>query len=230
MRAADVAAGGQGAPLVPVFHRALVRMSDLPGPVCVLNLGGVGNLTYVDGDADPIAFDTGPGNALIDDEMMRRFGLDLDEDGEVGASGQVDQVALAALLSDSYFSKPWPKSLDRNHFRRSAVMALAAQEAIATLTAFTAESIRAAEALLPRIPAAWVICGGGAFNPTLVGMIADRVTGDVMTAEAVGWSSRLMEAQAFAYLAVRALRGLPLTFPTTTGCPAPMTGGLIAQP
>jgi anhydro-N-acetylmuramic acid kinase len=230
MRAADVAAGGQGAPLVPVFHRALVRASDLVGPVCVLNLGGVGNLTYVDGDADPIAFDTGPGNALIDDEMMRRFGVDMDEDGAVGAQGQVDHAALTALMADSYFSRHWPKSLDRNHFRRSVVMALAAQEAVATLTAFTADSIRAAERHLPKVPATWVICGGGAFNPTLLQMIADRVSGEVVTADAVGWSAKLMEAQAFAYLAVRALRGLPLTFPTTTGCPAPMTGGVIAMP
>jgi anhydro-N-acetylmuramic acid kinase len=230
MRAADVAAGGQGAPLVPGFHRALVRAAGLPGPVAVLNLGGVGNLTFVDGDADPIAFDTGPGNALIDDEMLLRFGKPYDEDGETGGAGQVDPAALARLMSDSYFSKNWPKSLDRNHFRRSAVMGLAAPEAVATLTAFTAETIRAAEALLPKPPVLWVVCGGGAFNPTLVGMIADRVQGEVTTADAVGWSAKLMEAQAFAWLAVRCLRGLPLTFPTTTGCPAPMPGGLVAMP
>jgi anhydro-N-acetylmuramic acid kinase len=230
MRAADVAAGGQGAPLVPVFHQALVRSAGLDGPVAVLNLGGVGNLTYIDGDAPPIAFDTGPANALIDDEMLDRFALAYDEDGAVAASGQVDQKALAQMMAHPFFTQAWPKSLDRNAFSREPVMFLESPEAIATLTAFTAESIRAAEALLPAAPKLWVICGGGAANGTLREMIAQRVRGEVVTSDELGWSSRLMEARAFAYLAVRSLKGLPLTFPTTTGCPAPMTGGVLAVP
>jgi anhydro-N-acetylmuramic acid kinase len=144
MRANDMVAGGQGAPLVPVFHQAIVETSNLAGPVAVLNLGGVGNLTYIDGDNDPLAFDTGPGNALIDDEMRLRFGRDYDEDGVIGGQGQVNQTALSILMSNPYFKATLPKSLDRNAFSREPVAALAAEEAVATLTAFTAASIQAA--------------------------------------------------------------------------------------
>ena len=142
MRAADIAAGGQGAPLVPAFHQALVKAAKLEGPVAVVNLGGVGNITYIDGDNDPIAFDTGPGNALIDDEMRLRFGIDYDEDGKISGNGQVNQLALATLMTHPYFVAPLPKSLDRNAFDRAPVAGLANEEAIATLTAFTAESLR----------------------------------------------------------------------------------------
>ncbi len=230
MRAADIAAGGQGAPLVPVFHQAFVRAAKLDGPVAVVNLGGVGNITYIDGDHDPIAFDTGPGNALIDDEMRLRFGQDYDEDGRIGGQGQVNQTALSTLLSHSYFKAPLPKSLDRNAFSREPVAALANEEAIATLTAFTAESLRAAQKLLPKPPKLWVIAGGGALNPTLLAMISNRVSAKVVIADDIGWPAQLMEAQAWAYLAVRSLKGLPLTFPTTTGVPVAMTGGVVSHP
>ena len=230
MRAADIAAGGQGAPLVPVFHQALVNAAKLDGPVAVVNLGGVGNITFIDGDNDPIAFDTGPGNALIDDEMRLRFGVDYDEDGRIGGSGQVNQPALAAMMAHPYFGAPLPKSLDRNAFNREPVATLSNEEAIATLTAFTAESLRAATKLLPKPPVLWVVAGGGALNPTLIAMIANRIQAKVVIADDLGWPAQLMEAQAWAYLAVRSLRGLPLTFPTTTGVLMPMTGGVISNP
>ena len=230
MRAADIAAGGQGAPLVPVFHQALVKAAQLEGPVAVVNLGGIGNVTYVDGDNDPIAFDTGPGNALIDDEMRLRFGKDFDQDGRIGGQGQVNQMALGALMAHPYFKAPLPKSLDRNAFSREPVAGLASEEAIATLTGFTAESLRAALKLLPKPPKLWVIAGGGALNPTLIAMISNRLAAKVVIADDIGWPAQLMEAQAWAYLAVRSLKGLPLTFPTTTGVPAPLAGGIVSQP
>jgi anhydro-N-acetylmuramic acid kinase len=229
MRAADIAAGGQGAPLVPVFHQALVKATGLQGPVAIVNLGGVGNITYIDGDTDPIAFDTGPGNALMDDEMRLRFGVDYDEDGRMGGQGQVNQSALAALMAHPYFKAQLPKSLDRNAFSREPIAGLANEEAVATLTAFTAESLRAASELLPKPPVLWVIAGGGALNPTLIAMISNRLSAKVAIADDLGWAAQLMEAQAWAYLAVRSLKGLPITFPSTTGVPMPLTGGILAN-
>ena len=230
MRAADIAAGGQGAPLVPVFHQALAKAAKLDGPVAIVNLGGVGNITYVDGEEDPIAFDTGPGNALIDDEMRLRFGEDYDEDGRIGGQGQVNQSALNILMAHPYFKASLPKSLDRNAFSRESVVTLANEEAIATLTAFTAEALRAAQRLLPKPPKLWVIAGGGALNPTLMTMISNRLAAKVIVADDLGWSAQLMEAQAWAYLAVRSVMGSALTFPTTTGVQRPLTGGVISFP
>ncbi|MDQ0469024.1 anhydro-N-acetylmuramic acid kinase [Labrys wisconsinensis] len=230
LRAADVAAGGQGAPFVPAFHRALVEAGTLPGPVAVLNLGGVGNVTYVERGQDPIAFDTGPANALIDDLMLERTGRAVDADGRAALAGTVDAAALAALLDHEYFGKKPPKSLDRNEFSRSAVASLSTEDAAATLTAFTAGSVALARRWLPKEPALWVVCGGGARNPAILAALAARVPGAVTTADAVGWSAAMMEAQAFAYLAVRSLDGLPLSFPSTTGVPRPMTGGVLSRP
>jgi anhydro-N-acetylmuramic acid kinase len=229
-RAADIAAGGQGAPFVPIFHRALVEASGLDDPVAVVNLGGVGNITYVAAGADPIAFDTGPGNALIDDLMLERTGVAVDRDGKAALAGRADAAALSELMRHPYFAKAPPKSLDRNAFSRERVAGLATADAAATLAAFTAASVAAAEPFLPRRPAVWAICGGGARNPAILAALAECVSGRVVTADEVGWSSSMMEAQAFAYLAVRSLRGLPLSFPTTTGVPAPMPGGLLARP
>ncbi|MPZ38091.1 MAG: anhydro-N-acetylmuramic acid kinase [Rhizobiales bacterium] len=234
-RAADIAAGGEGAPLVPVYHRAMVRMLDRPQPVGMLNLGGVANLTYIDGD-DLVAFDVGPGNALIDDFMRLRTGEPCDADGSKAAAGTVDVQAVARVLAHPYFARRPPKSLDRNEFRNwVAEEGLLARKSIedgaATLTAITAAAIAASRALLPRPPACWIAAGGGTRNPTLMRMLAERLApAEVETANDVGWSADALEAQAFAYLAVRSLRGLPLTFPGTTGVPAPLTGGVLARP
>jgi anhydro-N-acetylmuramic acid kinase len=228
-RAADVAAGGQGAPLVPVYHRALVASSALAGVVAVLNIGGVANITIVDGAAEPIACDTGPGNALIDDLMLARTGSPLDRDGAAAAKGRVDPAALAALLDHPYFDAPPPKSLDRNAFSLETVDGLATEDAAATLTAFTAAAVARLLSLLPAPPRLLVVCGGGARNPTLMRELASRLPCETTTAQAIGWAGDAVEAQAFAFLAVRALKGLPLTFSQTTGAPGPLPGGLIAR-
>jgi anhydro-N-acetylmuramic acid kinase len=229
-RAEDVAAGGQGAPLVPVFHRALALRDRLPLPVVVLNIGGVANLTYIDGEGDPIACDTGPGNALIDDLMATRLDRPFDAEGAVAARGRVHEGALAQLLDDPYFTEAPPKSLDRNHFSAAPVAQLSTEDAAATLVAFTAASIAATLAFLPTPPARVIVCGGGGRNPTLMGALRARMPCEVDLADDLGWSADAMEAQAFAYLAVRRAKGLPITFPGTTGVASALTGGRIAQP
>ena len=233
-RAADVAAGGEGAPIVPVFHRALVEASGkdgkLPGPLALLNIGGVANVTYVDDGCDPIACDTGPGNALLDDLMLARTGQPIDRHGHTAARGRVDEQALARLLDDPFFDVKPPKSLDRNNFSRDPVEHLSLEDAAATLTAFTAASVGRLMPLLPKPPQSLIVCGGGAHNPILVRELVQRLPCKVTTADVCGWSSDAMEAQAFAYLAVRSKRGLPYTWPTTTGAPKPMTGGVLVEP
>jgi anhydro-N-acetylmuramic acid kinase len=235
-RAADVAAGGQGAPFVPVFHRAMVRLLDQAGPFAVLNIGGVANVTYIDGAAELIACDIGPGNALIDDFLRLRTGSPHDTDGRAAAAGQVDEAVVEHILAHPFFAKPPPKSLDRNAFHHwiAADVRLAGkslEDGAATLTAVTAAAIARAISLFPRTPASFIVAGGGIRNPVLMRMLADRVApASVKTADAVGWSADSLEAQGFAYLAVRTLLGLPLSFPTTTGVPHPMTGGVVARP
>jgi anhydro-N-acetylmuramic acid kinase len=231
-RAEDVAAGGQGAPLVPVFHQALARGLDRPHPIGVLNVGGVANVTYVDGGA-PIACDTGPGNALIDDFMRARTGRPLDRDGDEAARGRVDEDFVARVLAHPFFARPCPKSLDRNAFAFANIdlPEFSVADGAATLSALTAAAVARIVPHLPRPPVAWIVAGGGARNPTLMRMLAARLApATVETAEAAGWSVDSLEAQAFAYLAVRTLRGLPITFPTTTGVPEPMVGGMIVMP
>ena len=231
MRASDVAAGGQGAPLVPVFHRALVQAAGLGPNIALLNIGGVANITYLQTpDAEPLACDTGPGNALLDDVMLSRTGVAMDKDGQTAASGAVNEAVLAQYLGDSFFELPAPKSLDRNAFDANMVEDLTTPDAAATLTAFTARSIAK---LLPHLPgrlSELIICGGGARNPTLIQFIRDALQCTVSTAEKYGWSGDALEAQAFAYLAVRSLRGLDLTFPMTTGVKLAMSGGVLAKP
>ncbi|MBM3608280.1 MAG: anhydro-N-acetylmuramic acid kinase [Alphaproteobacteria bacterium] len=230
MRAADVAAGGQGAPLVPAYHRALFAASDLFGPVAIANIGGVANITCIETpSSEPLAFDTGPGNALIDDLMLERTGEAYDAGGAAGLAGAVDQTALGVLLSHPYFSKPFPKSLDRNAFSRDAVAHLSTQDAAATLAAFTAMSIALGLGRIEPRPRVLVVCGGGAQNAAIMENLR-RMPLDVKTADQLGWSAEFMEAEAFAFLAVRAKRGLPLTFPMTTGVAQALTGGVISPP
>jgi anhydro-N-acetylmuramic acid kinase len=227
LRAADCAAGGQGAPLVPVYHRALA--AKLPErPVVVLNIGGVANATWIGRDGTLIAFDTGPGNALIDDWMARHTGASVDADGRTAAAGRIDEDALTALLTHQYLGVPPPKSLDRNAFSPEPLAGLSLEDGAATLTAFTAASIARAREHFPEQPMLWVISGGGRRNKTLMAMIAERVEAAVAPAEAAGMDGDAMEAEAWAYLAVRSLRGLPITFPGTTGAPRPLTGGARA--
>ncbi|CAN5206369.1 anhydro-N-acetylmuramic acid kinase [soil metagenome] len=230
-RAADVAAGGQGAPFVPVYHRALAQSLARGGPIAVVNIGGVSNITYVDGDEVLIACDTGPGNALLDDFVFRTTGQPFDCEGRLAAQGDVDLDWVARGLQQPFFALPPPKSLDRNDFAGLVLRDVAPADGAATLTAFTAAAIASIAPLLPKPPQSWVVTGGGARNLTLLRMLRERLPdASVEAAGALGWSADAMEAQAFGFLAARGLRGLPLSYPATTGVPIPMTGGIVANP
>ena len=225
LRSADVAAGGQGAPLLPIYHRALC--AGLPKPVAVLNLGGVGNLTWI-GDGDAIvAFDTGPANALIDDWMLAETSRPYDANGDFAATGTVDETVLGGMLDLDWFDAPPPKSLDRADFTAQPARGLAPADGAATLTAFTAETVALGLRLLPARPTRLIVAGGGRHNATLMRMIAARAAILPEPIEALGWNGDAIEAQGFAYMAVRSLAGLPISFPGTTGVPQPMTGGVL---
>jgi len=233
LRGADVAAGGQGAPLVPVYHEALVRAAAIDLPVAVLNIGGVGNITWIGPDGTLLAFDTGPGNALLDDWALRHTGEAMDRDGRLAALGQVDAGALGALEArlDTYLKQAPPKSLDRLDLDAGrALDAVTPEDGAATLAAFTARSIARALDHLPSPPKNWIVSGGGARNPALLRALGAELPGDVRKADDFGWQAGFIEAQAFAFLAVRSLHGLPITFPGTTGIAAPLTGGQLARP
>ena len=234
-RSADMAAGGEGAPLAPLFHAGLAR--DLGRPIAVLNVGGVANVTWIgppaSGGETPalLAFDTGPGNALSDDWAQRHTGRPIDEDGALARAGRVDEPALAALLDHAYFARPAPKSLDRDDFAIAPMSHLAPADGAATLIAFTAAAVARAASWFPAPAARWLVTGGGRRNPVLMQALAERLGAPVAAVEAVGWQGDALEAQAFAYLAVRSRRGLPLSLPGTTGVARPVTGGrFFARP
>ncbi len=228
-RSDDVAAGGEGAPLAPIYHEALARWSKLNLPAAVLNLGGVGNVTLV-GDGSLEAFDTGPANGMIDLLVQARTGARCDIDGALARAGVVDEAVLAAYLGHPYFRRSGAKSLDRFDFSLDPVAGLTVPDAAATLTAFAAEAVAIGLRACSRNPLQVVACGGGRHNPVLMDEIARRAGVSVVAAEAVGWRGDSIEAEAFAYLAARTARGLPISFPTTTGVKAPMMGGKIAEP
>lgn len=227
-RTNDVAAGGQGAPLAPLYHAALAETVDKP--VAVLNLGGVGNVTWIGSGGALLAFDTGPGNALIDDWCRRAIGRALDEGGRLAKGGTIDLPALGALMAHPYFDRPAPKSLDRDAFDPAPVEGFSPADGAATLTAFTAKAVARALDHMPIPPARWLVTGGGRHNGTLMAMLADLLTVPVDPVEAVGWDGDALEAQAFAFLAVRSLAGLPLSVPATTGCREAETGGTLHVP
>ena len=227
-RSADVRAGGQGAPLAAAYHTALLRAAGAQGDMAVLNLGGVANITWWDGADQLVAFDTGPANAPLND-FVKAHGLgDMDRDGALGHAGKVDEARLAQLLQHPYLSAPYPKSLDRFDFGAAMADGLGPEDGAALLTAFTAAAVGRALDLLPHRPKKLVVSGGGRHNPTLMAMLATRAKVEVVPAEDFGWSGDAVEAECFAFLAVRVLRGLPISFPSTTGVPQPMTGGKLA--
>ncbi len=234
MRANDMEHGGQGAPLVPVYHAALA--ASLPQglrrfPVCFVNIGGISNVTFVPAEGAPIAFDSGPGNALIDQWVAAGSGLAFDEDGRIAGGGETAQDVVARYLEASFFDEPAPKSLDRSDFTTDLADGLSLADGARTLAAVSAEAILKARAHMPEPPLLWIACGGGRKNPHIM---ADLRRGagnvEVIAAEDAGFDGDAMEAEAWAYLAVRALKGLPLTFPTTTGCSRPVTGGVLVRP
>jgi len=224
-RGADVAAGGEGAPLAPLYHAALA--APLAKPLAVLNLGGVGNVTWIGDDGAILAFDTGPGNAMLDDWVARHTGQAADFGGTLARAGQVSPPHVANFLAAAYFAKLPPKSLDRDAFAAFVPQGLGAADGAATLTEMTASAVAAARAHFPRPAREFLVTGGGRHNPTLMAAMARLLGVAVRPVEAVGWDGDALEAQAFAYLAIRSLRGLPLSLPTTTGVPRPILGGRL---
>jgi anhydro-N-acetylmuramic acid kinase len=226
-RSADVLAGGEGAPLIPLYHAAIA--AKVEKPAMILNWGGVGNVTYLGADGAIVAFDTGPANALIDDFSRRRRGLPFDDGGKLAASGRVDEAIVAKLLDDPYFLRAAPKSLDRNHFHAAlaAVDRLSDADGAATLSAFTVSATAAALRQVGEPPKRWIVCGGGRRNATLMQNLAARLNAPVEPIEVFGFDGDAIEAQGFGYLAIRVFRGLPLTLPMTTGARKPMTGGVV---
>jgi anhydro-N-acetylmuramic acid kinase len=230
-RSADVAAGGQGAPLLPAFHGALAQAVERP--LAILNIGGVANVTWIGGDGTLLAFDTGPGNAMIDDWVLRHSGAHYDEGGKVAASGEANLETVNRFLNHAYFDRKPPKSLDRDDFQQHAaglVEGLALANGAATLSAFTISAIEQAARWFPQPAQAWLVCGGGRHNAALMQGLRRALGVSVEPVEKFGWSGDMIEAQGFAYLAVRSLKGLPLSWPGTTGVPQAMTGGRLHRP
>lgn len=227
-RSADVRAGGQGAPLVAAYHAALLGKAGARGDSAILNLGGVGNVTWWDGDGELVAFDTGPANAPINDFVRARGLGEMDRDGALAGAGRVDEARLQELLRHPYLTADYPKSLDRFDFTAAMADGLGDADGAALLTAFSASCVGKALDLLPRRPEKLYVSGGGRRNPTLMAMLDERARVETVSADRLGWRGDAVEAECFAFLAVRALRALPISFPSTTGVPEPMTGGRIA--
>jgi anhydro-N-acetylmuramic acid kinase len=228
-RSADVAAGGQGAPFAPLYHAALAQ--PLPKPLLIVNIGGVANITYLGRNGEIIACDTGPGNGPLDDFCSRHTGQPYDKDGILAAAGIIHQDRIKTLLSHPYFAQPAPKSLDRltfSTFIDTAIQGLNTADGAATLTAFTVASI--ATAPIPTPPLRVLVCGGGRKNAAIMAGLRTAFSCPVEPVESAGWDGDALEAQCFAYLAVRSFHGLPLSLPTTTGVPTPMPGGKLFTP
>lgn len=228
MRAADVAAGGQGAPFVPVYHCALAA-SMLERPIVFVNIGGVANITWIGPHGEMSAFDTGPGNALIDDWALKHTGVARDVGGALAKSGIPNEAIIKQFLGHPFFKLSPPKSLDRNSFSAIAMDELSPRDGAATLVETTARSIAMAVDWLPEPPRAWIVCGGGRHNPAIMSALRRRLP-NVQAAEAHGFNGDSIEAEAWAYLAVRSQKKLPLSFPMTTRVSRPMTGGVLALP
>ncbi|MEO1265652.1 MAG: anhydro-N-acetylmuramic acid kinase, partial [Pseudomonadota bacterium] len=224
LRQADMEAGGQGAPLAPAYHRAMAA-SCAERPVAVVNIGGVANVTFIGRDGTLIAFDTGPGNALLDDWMAKTVGASRDEGGAAALAGVANEPVVSFFMDHAYFKQPPPKSLDRNTFFWDLVEGLTPVDGAATLVAITAEAIARARNHLPEPPALWIVAGGGRHNRAMMQALTKRLAARVMPAEDIGFDGDTVEAEAWAYLAVRSARGLAVTFPGTTGVPRAITGG-----
>ncbi|MCH2038271.1 MAG: anhydro-N-acetylmuramic acid kinase [Rickettsiales bacterium] len=225
-RRMDMSLGGQGAPLVPIFHKALFQRESLP--VVIVNIGGVSNVTWI-GEEDAImAFDTGPGNALINDFMMSNIGKDFDEGGMFAAKGNIHFDRVETILKDDFFAQKPPKSLDRNRFNKGDLVdGLSKEDAVATLSYFTAKTIAHSEIHFPQTPKKWIVTGGGRLNLFILDELQKMVEGQVVSIDDYGFNGDDIEAQAFGYLAVRSLKRLPITFPDTTGAQYPVTGGAL---
>lgn len=226
-RSNDVKHGGQGAPLVPLYHAALAH--QLSKPLMVVNIGGVSNVTWIGEQGDIIAFDSGPGNALMDDWIFKHTGKRYDANGEMASRGVIDTTVVSAFLRDPFFLADAPKSLDRNQFDgvSEQLAHLSLEDGLATLASMTACAIGLSLGAVPEAPTKLLVCGGGRHNAHLMGLLDACVNAAVMPVETVGWDGDMLEAQAFAYLAARSVLGLPLSLPTTTGVCQPVTGGVF---
>ena len=233
-RSSDVLAGGQGAPLAPVYHRALLQLAatdnKLKSEAAVLNLGGVANISWWDGAATLLAFDTGPANAPVNDWVASYTSEKMDVDGKYAASGKVDEARLSELLKHPYLVADAPKSLDRFDFSSSMATGKNLEDGAALLTAFSAAAVGKALDILPIRPETLILCGGGRHNPSLVRAIEQYANVLTVDADDIGWRGDAIEAECFAFLAERVLRNLPLSFPTTTGVPKPTPGGIVSLP
>ena len=236
MRANDMAHGGQGAPLVPAWHAALSQALE-PGrvafPVMAVNIGGISNVTWVPLEGAPVAFDAGPGNALIDQWVQAAAGIPYDDAGRIASEGAVNIAALARYMENPFFGRTGAKSLDRNDFTLEPLGSAELSDGARTLAAVTAHAIARAADNVPVPPGTWVLCGGGRRNNTIRAELETLLSGQgarLLIAEDLGWNGDSMEAEAWAYLAVRSVRRLPLTWPSTTGCSSPVSGGVLARP
>jgi len=235
VRQADLDAGGQGAPIAPIYHAARLRHAHgVPERVAVLNLGGVANVTWIDRSRDRVsgllAFDCGPANALLDDWVQAKTGGRHDEGGKLADAGEVDREILAQMMEYSFFATTPPKSLDRDAFPIDAVLGLNAADGAATLAAFTIEGVAAAQMHFPAAVEAWYVTGGGRHNPHLMKGLASRLAAPVAPVEALDWRGDALEAELMAYLAARHLAGLPATVSSTTGVSKPIIAGRLYTP
>ncbi len=229
-RTNDCRNGGQSAPLVPIYHQALAH--DFPKPIAFVNIGGIANITYIGISDELIAFDTGPGNALIDDYVLTNYGIPFDTGGAIAATGIPNQKLVQTWLADPFFSRSYPKSLDRDHFTPiiASLAGISQADAVATLTLFTTETIALACKELPTAPHQMIVCGGGAKNQTMIAFLKKNLRSIRMTlAQNLGLRGDFIEAEAFAFLALRSFYGLPISFPLTTGVKVPLTGGIVTQ-
>ena len=225
LRSNDMQHGGQGAPLMPIYHRVLCQSQNIKTPVAIINIGGVGNITWISND-DMIAFDTGPGNAMIDDWMKANTGNTYDAYGQLARMGQIDQTRIDKFLTHDYFQKPYPKSLDRNDFEQFSVHGLSVEDGVATLTSMTAQSIALGVSQCPQQPNAIYVAGGGRHNGYMMEQIEILTGIKTHSTDVLGWNGDAMEAEGFAYMAVRSLLNESISFPKTTGCTSPVSGGI----
>ncbi len=231
LRMNDVAEGGQGAPLLPVYHQKIASDYMADGPIALLNIGGVANVTWIGSrnDGDMVAFDTGPGNALMDDFILERTGQAYDTAGKLAKNGQADFKLVNDWLKNGYFRLNVPKSIDRDMWSDVSVSGLSTEDGLASLMAFTVESIFTAQDHFPAPPKAWFVCGGGRHNDYLMACLSKKLGVCVQPVEAIGFDGDAIEAQGFGYMAVRSLLGLPYTFPGTTGVKKPCSGGVLVR-
>lgn len=229
---ADIRAGGQGAPLEPVYHNALC--ADIGKPLAVVNISGITHVTWIGSYGEMMAFDTGPGNAAIDEWVRKHGGMHMDYNGKLAITGKVNEQIVATMMRHKYFGKYPPKSTDRREFieKLEHLEGLGLEDGTATATAFVAQSIAYSLLLyLPEIPKVLIVCGGGAKNPTILRFLRQRLPDmEIRTASEEGFNTNALESQAVAFMAVRRLYHLPISFPTTTGVPEPMVGGEICNP